>query len=244
MKALFIGGTGTISLAITKRIAQNPDWELCLLNRGNRTEEVPEPVHLIEADIQDEASVAEKLADMHFDVVADFIAFVPEHIERDIRLFAGKVKQYFFISSASAYQKPLSDFRITESTPLCNPYWQYSRDKIACEERLIREYRDHGFPVTIVSQPYLWGYLRPGRPPRGGGKLASYSANDGRQACDCSRRRKFSLDLDPQQRFCQRVCGIDGKSPRYWGSSTDYLRGIAYLESNLSNNWGSVGGYP
>lgn len=157
MKALFIGGTGTISLAITKRIAQNPDWELCLLNRGNRTEEVPEPVHLIEADIQDEASVAEKLADMHFDVVADFIAFVPEHIERDIRLFAGKVKQYFFISSASAYQKPLSDFRITESTPLCNPYWQYSRDKIACEERLIREYRDHGFPVTIVRPSHTYG---------------------------------------------------------------------------------------
>ncbi|MFQ9951554.1 MAG: SDR family oxidoreductase [Clostridium sp.] len=157
MKALFIGGTGTISMAITRMLAGNPDWEFYLLNRGNRIEQIPQGVHVIQSDIQDEASVAEKLSGMQFDVVADFIAFVPEHIERDIRLFAGKTKQYIFISSASAYQKPLSDFRITESTPLCNPYWQYSRDKIACEERLMREYRENGFPVTIVRPSHTYG---------------------------------------------------------------------------------------
>ena len=104
MKALFIGGTGTISMAITRMLAGNPDWELYLLNRGNRIAKIPQGVHVIQSDIQDEASVAEKLSGMQFDVVADFIAFIPEHIERDIRLFAGKTKQYIFISSASAYQ--------------------------------------------------------------------------------------------------------------------------------------------
>lgn len=157
MKALLIGGTGTISLAITRMLAVDPEWELYLLNRGNRTQDLPEGVHNITADIHDEKAVAQAVAQHQFDVVADFIAFVPEHVERDIRLFAGKTKQYIFISSASAYQKPLSDYRITESTPLCNPYWQYSRDKIACEERLMQEYRANGFPVSIVRPSHTYG---------------------------------------------------------------------------------------
>ena len=156
MKALFIGGTGTISMAITKALAQNPDWELYLLNRGTRAQELPASVKRVIADINDEAQAAKALEGMTFDCVCDFIAFTPEQLERDYRLFAGRVKQFVFISSASAYQKPLGDYRITESTPLANPYWQYSRNKIACEEYLMRMYRENGFPVTIVRPSHTY----------------------------------------------------------------------------------------
>lgn len=155
MKALFIGGTGTISTAIA-RLAIDRGWELTLLNRGNRAEFIPEGANVLQADINDTEKVREKIRDLEFDVVADFIAFVPQHIERDIALFSGKTRQYIFISSASAYQKPLSCFRITESTPLSNPYWEYSRNKIACEERLMHEYRTNGFPVTIVRPSHTY----------------------------------------------------------------------------------------
>ena len=156
MKALFIGGTGTISMAITKQLAENPDWELYLFNRGTRSDNVPEGVKVIVGDIGDEAASAELLKDMSFDCVCDFIGFVPAQLERDYRLFKDKTKQFMFISSASAYQKPLSDFKITESTPLSNPYWQYSRDKIACEEYLMKMYRENGFPVTIVRPSHTY----------------------------------------------------------------------------------------
>lgn len=155
MKALFIGGTGTISSAITSVLSEY-GWELYLLNRGNNNSNVPAGTKIIQADINDEASVNELIKDMHFDAVADFIAFNKEQIERDIRLFKNKTKQYIFISSASAYQKPLSSYLITESTPLANPYWEYSRNKIACEERLIAEYRLNGFPITIVRPSHTY----------------------------------------------------------------------------------------
>ena len=156
MKALFIGGTGTISMAITRALALDPDWSLFLLNRGTRTAELPEGVTPIIADISDEAAAAKALEGMDFDCVCDFIAFEPEQIERDIRLFAGRTKQFIFISSASAYQKPLSEPIITESTPLFNPHWAYSRSKIACEERLMRAYREDGFPITIVRPSHTY----------------------------------------------------------------------------------------
>jgi nucleoside-diphosphate-sugar epimerase len=156
MRALFIGGTGTISTAITA-LAPRYGFELYLLNRGNRTSLVPEGVKVIEADIYDEAAVREKLKDMTFDVVAEFIAFHPDALKRDVRLFAGRTKQYIFISSASAYQKPLSSPYITESTPLYNPFWEYSRNKIACEEYLTEEYRRNGFPITIVRPSHTYG---------------------------------------------------------------------------------------
>lgn len=155
MKALFIGGTGIISSAIS-RLAAQKGWELYLLNRGRRSDRVPEGARVIQADISDEANTAALLKDMEFDVVADFIAFVPEQIERDIRLFGGKTRQFIFISSASAYQKPLSHYRITESTPLANPYWEYSRNKIAIEERLMKEYREKGFPITIIRPSHTY----------------------------------------------------------------------------------------
>ncbi|MBQ9264873.1 MAG: SDR family oxidoreductase [Clostridia bacterium] len=154
MKALFIGGTGVISTAISRLLLQQ-GWDLTLLNRGNRKNDVP-GAHQLTLDIVDEAAVAKAMSDAHFDVVADFIAFVPAQVERDIRLFAGKTEQYIFISSASAYQKPLSHPVITEATPLSNPYWEYSRNKIACEETLMRAYREQGFPVTIVRPSHTF----------------------------------------------------------------------------------------
>ncbi|MFC5452821.1 SDR family oxidoreductase [Paenibacillus aestuarii] len=155
MKALFIGGTGTISSAITRQLSEQ-GCELYLLNRGSRSESLPANVNIIQADINDEDKVGQLIQDMTFDVVADFIAFHPAHLERDYRLFAGKTKQFMFISSASAYQKPLSDYRITEGTPLANPYWEYSRNKIACEDYLLKQYRDNGFPITIVRPSHTY----------------------------------------------------------------------------------------
>lgn len=155
MRALFIGGTGIISSAITEQLARQ-GCELYLLNRGNRNERLPAGVRVIQADINDEERVAKLIESMSFDVVADFIAFVPSQLERDYRLFKGKTKQFIFISSASAYQKPLSDYRVTESTPLANPYWEYSRNKIACEEYLLKLYREEGFPITIVRPSHTY----------------------------------------------------------------------------------------
>ncbi|MED4229300.1 SDR family oxidoreductase [Neobacillus cucumis] len=155
MKALFIGGTGTISSAITKQLV-TMGCELYLLNRGNRKDRLPEGVNLLQADINDEEQVSRLIEDVAFDVVADFIAFVPAQLERDYRLFKGKTKQFIFISSASAYQTPLSDYRITEGTPLSNPYWEYSRNKIACEEYLLKLYREEGFPITIVRPSHTY----------------------------------------------------------------------------------------
>ena len=155
MKILLIGGTGTISMAIT-RLLSAQGHDIWLINRGVRNGSLPEGVNVIKGDISNEAEIAEKLKDMSFDAVGEFIGFIPEQVERDYRLFKGKTKQYIYISSASAYQKPLSDYRITESTPLSNPHWKYSRDKIACEEFLMRMYRENGFPVTIVRPSHTY----------------------------------------------------------------------------------------
>lgn len=155
MKALFIGGTGVISTAITELFAQQ-GGELYLLNRGNRNDELPDNVHVIKGDIGDERAVAGLISGMGFDVVADFIAFTVDQAERDYRLFNGKTRQYIFISSASAYQKPPLSYPVTESTPLVNPYWQYSRNKIACEEFLMKRHRENGFPVTIVRPSHTY----------------------------------------------------------------------------------------
>ncbi len=156
MKALFIGGTGTISTAIVKRLAGLPQWEVYVLNRGNRSSVLPENVHTIAADINDEAAVLKAIGEMTFDTVCEFIGFVPEQVERDYRLFAGKTAQYIYISSASAYHKPSRNYRITEGTTMANPHWEYSRNKIACEEFLMKKYREEGFPVTIVRPSHTY----------------------------------------------------------------------------------------
>ena len=155
MKILFIGGTGTISMAITRLLA-GQGHDLTLLNRGNRNQDLPRNVKIISADINNEEETAKKLEGMTFDCVGEFIGFVPSQLERDFRLFNGKTKQFIYISSASAYQKPPKGYKITEETPLENPYWQYSRDKKACEEFLMEKYRNEGFPVTIVRPSHTY----------------------------------------------------------------------------------------
>lgn len=160
MRVLFIGGTGNISTACA-RLALAANMDLYILSRGFLASPDLEDATFIKADINKLADVKKALNGKMFDVVVNFIAYTPEEAERDIQLFSGKCGQYIFISSASAYQKPLSHHLITESTPLANPYWDYSRDKIACEERLIKAYREKGFPVTIVRPSHTYETVIP-----------------------------------------------------------------------------------
>ncbi|MBQ1291867.1 MAG: NAD-dependent epimerase/dehydratase family protein, partial [Lachnospiraceae bacterium] len=156
MRALFIGGTGTISTAIVRRLAEELNWEVYLINRGNRSCVVPQGVHQIIADINDEAAVSKAIESMTFDTICEFIGFTVKDVERDYRLFRGKTRQYIYTSSASAYHKPAAGYIVTEGTTLANPYWQYSRNKIACEEFLMKKYREEGFPVTIVRPSHTY----------------------------------------------------------------------------------------
>lgn len=158
MKVLFIGGTGLISSACAELAVQR-GLDMTLLNRSVSTKyPVPAGASVITADVHTSPRLlADLLADAQFDVVVDWIAYTPADIERDLRLFTGKTGQFIFISSASAYQKPPARYLITEETPLENPFWQYSRDKIACEMRLMQAYREQAFPVTIVRPSLTYG---------------------------------------------------------------------------------------
>ena len=155
MKILFIGGTGIISTACTL-LARARGMDVTLLTRGQHETQVPTGVKTLVADVNDPGLI-QKLKDERFDSVVDWIAFTPAEIERDLALFRGCTRQLIFISSTSAYQKPQTHYLMTESTPLANPYWDYSRNKIACEELLLRAYRDEGFPVTIVRPSLTYG---------------------------------------------------------------------------------------
>ena len=158
MKLLFLGGTGLISSACSD-LAVARGHDLYLLNRSASTKySAPSGATVLRADIYaEETRTAELVSAHHFDAVVDFMAFTPADIERDLRLFRDKTSQFVFISSASAYQKPPKHYLITEETPLGNPFWQYSRDKIACEERLMRAYREEGFPITIIRPSLTYG---------------------------------------------------------------------------------------
>jgi nucleoside-diphosphate-sugar epimerase len=158
MKVLFIGGTGLISSACTELAVQR-GMDVSILTRSKSSQyPVPEGVRLLKADIHaDPIQLVNVLADQTFDVVVDWLAYVPADIERDLSLFSGRTGQFFFISSASAYQKPPAHYLVTEDTPLENPFWQYSRDKIACEKRLMQAYSDSGFPVTIIRPSLTYG---------------------------------------------------------------------------------------
>ena len=147
MKVLFIGGTGNISTSVSKLCVEK-GIDLYLLNRGKQDVKIPK-AKFIKGDINDE-NVKSKLSNHNWDVVVNWIVFTKDEIERDINLFRNKTKQYIFISSASIYQKPPTHPIITESTPLSNPYWDYSQNKITCEERLNEAYREENFPITIV----------------------------------------------------------------------------------------------
>ena len=156
MNVLFIGGTGIVSSACT-RLALRRGIKLTLLTRGQHAADWVAGAETVQADINDPSAVAQALRGRQFDVVVNWIAFTPADIERDLELFRGRTRQYIFISSASAYQKPATDYLITESTPLANPHWDYSRNKIACEERLLKAYREEGFPITIVRPSLTYG---------------------------------------------------------------------------------------
>ncbi len=159
MEVLFIGGTGIISTACaTLAVARGID--LTLLNRGRSIRPAPQGAHLLEADIRDEEAVQQILSGRHFDAVVDWIAYTPADVERDLRLFREKTDQYVFISSASAYQTPAANLPIRESTPLENRLWEYSRNKIACEELLLNEYRQSLFPFTIVRPSHTYDQRR------------------------------------------------------------------------------------
>jgi nucleoside-diphosphate-sugar epimerase len=155
MKVLFIGGTGIISSACSQLAAER-GIDLFLLNRGKTDRPVPAQAHVLHGDIRDDASAKHALADHEFDAVVNWIVFTREQLEIDINLFRGRTQQYVFISSASAYQTPPASLPVTESTVLDNPFWQYSRDKIACEERLVKAYRDEKFPMTIVRPSHTY----------------------------------------------------------------------------------------
>ncbi len=159
MTVLFIGGTGNISTSVSK-LAVSRGIDLYLLNRGTRPVDIP-GAKTLTGDISQPEQIAAQLKEHTWDAVVNWIAFTENDIKRDIELFRGKTKHYLFISSASAYQKPSSHPVITESTPLANPYWQYSRDKIACEDRLNQAYRDEQFPMTIVRPSHTYDTVIP-----------------------------------------------------------------------------------
>ncbi|MCA9975937.1 MAG: SDR family oxidoreductase [Anaerolineales bacterium] len=155
LKVLFIGGTGIISSACSA-LAVERGLDLYLLNRGQSIRSTPAGATVLPGDIRQPDSVRAALGDLQFDAVVNWIAFTPEHIETDLALFNGRTRQYIFISSASAYQTPPVQLPVTESTPLHNPYWAYSRNKIACEERLLQAYRQDGFPMTVVRPSHTY----------------------------------------------------------------------------------------
>lgn len=158
MKILFVGGTGLISTACSQ-LAVERGFELHILNRGkSHKHAAPDGARILVGDIHgDHAALDRILGDEKYDAVVDWVAFTPADIEADIALFAHRTRQFMFISSASVYQKPPNHYLITEDTPLANPHWAYSQNKIACEERLMREYRERGFPMTIVRPSLTYG---------------------------------------------------------------------------------------
>ncbi|WP_020579636.1 SDR family oxidoreductase [Actinopolymorpha alba] len=156
LKVLFIGGTGIISSACADR-AVSAGIDLTILNRGTTSiRTVPADAELVRADIRDADSVRSALGDREFDVVVNFVAYTADQVQADVDMFTGRTGQYVFISSASAYQTPPARLPIVESTPLRNPHWEYSRNKIACEDLLVAAYRSAGFPATIVRPSHTY----------------------------------------------------------------------------------------
>jgi nucleoside-diphosphate-sugar epimerase len=156
LRVLFIGGSGVISSACARRAVED-GIDLYVLNRGRSTERpLPADVSQLRADVRDPGAVRDAIKDLEFDSVVDWVAYTTEDISRDIDIFRGRTGQYVFISSASAYQTPPARVPVTESTPLKNPVWEYSRDKIACEDLLVREYRENDFPATIVRPTHTY----------------------------------------------------------------------------------------
>ncbi len=207
MHLLFLGGTGVISTACVD-LALAQGHRVSLLNRGQRKAQVSGADHLV-GDLRDEASAARLLGARTWDVVLNFIGFKPDEIERDLRLFSGRTAQYIYISSASAYEKPLTHYLVTENTPLRNPYWEYSRDKIACEERLLEAHREQKFPVTIVRPSLTYGDTQVPLAVNTWGR--SYTA------------------IDRMRRGCPVIVPGDGTSLWTMTHNTDFAKGLIGL---------------
>lgn len=155
LRILFLGGTGTISTACV-RAAVAAGHDVTVLNRGTSERTLPPEVHHVRGDVRDPDDIRAAIGDDRYDVVADFLSFVPAHVETVLSAVEGRTGQYIFISSASAYEKPPRTLPVTESTPLRNPFWKYSRDKIACEDLLVAAHRDRALPVTIVRPSHTY----------------------------------------------------------------------------------------
>jgi nucleoside-diphosphate-sugar epimerase len=211
MRVLSIGGTGNISLAVTRLLAER-GVDVTVLNRGQSDTALPDGVRSIRGDIRDRTSVSGALRGERFDVVVDWIAFTPAHVATDIELFAGTVSQYVFISSASVYRKPSPRFPFVEDSPLGNPDWQYAADKIACEELLRREHEQNGFPVTIVRPAHTYGETR----------IPTALDGEGYTIIDRMRRGKKVVVHD------------DGSSLWTLTHNTDFARGLAGLLGNAA----------
>jgi len=242
MKVLFIGGSGIISSACTA-LAVDAGIDLYLLNRG-RTDfrPIPAAAHVLTADIRDPASAAAALAGHTFDAVVDWIAFTPDHIAVDLELFRGRAGQFVFISSASAYQKPPQRLPITEDTPLDNPFWQYSRNKAACEAMLTAAYRDEGFPATIVRPshtydatllPFHGGYTTLARLRRGAPLLIH---DDGESLWTLTHHRDFARAFVPllgEPRAIGEAYHITSDEVLTWNEIARLLAAAAGLSADL-----------
>ncbi len=212
MKVLFIGGTGTISTAVSE-LAIQKGYELYLLNRGNQNERAPKEAKLINCDIRDKEAANKILKNYHFDVVVDWIVFEPEHIKTDIELFKDKTGQYVFISSTACYERPPRNYLIDESCFLKNPYWDYAQLKIACEELLMKEYVESGFPVTIVRPSYTYGDT-----------MIPFIFN--------SRKNRYTL-VDRMLKGKKIIVPGDGTSLFTLTHNTDFAKGITGLFQNV-----------
>jgi nucleoside-diphosphate-sugar epimerase len=156
IRVLFVGGTGIISSGCARRLVEQPGVELTFLSRGRSARPIPRGVEVLHADVRDAAATRAVLGNRSFDSVVEWVAYTPDHVQADVELFDGRAGQYVFISSASAYQTPPARLPVTEQTPLENPHWRYSRDKIACEELLLRAHRERGFPAVIVRPSHTY----------------------------------------------------------------------------------------
>jgi len=208
MRVLFIGGTGVISLACTE-LAVAQGIEVFHLNRGTTKVEVPEKVTTLHGDIRQPGAVAEVVKPYRFDAVVEWVAYRPEHIETDLALFTGKTEQYVFISTAATYQKPPAYYRISESTPQRNPFWEYAQLKLACEERLRAAYREQGMPMTIVRPSHTYGDSK-----------IPYAVGSGYIAVDRMRRGKKTI--------------VPGDGQSFWTMThvTDFAKGLVGLLGN------------
>ncbi len=227
-KILFIGGTGTISSACSQ-LAVDRGLDLTLLNRKTSIRQAPPEARIIQGDIRDPAAVSSLLAGQKFDVVVDWIAYTPEQVQIDLDLFRDKMDQYVFISSASVYQKPPASLPISKSTILDNPYWEYSRNKISCEELLIQAYKKEKYPITIVrpSHTYDQNSLPISR------RLVDCRPDAKRITRHHSRRWDIAMDSDPSSRFREGIRWPARKHPGHRGCLSHHVRRMADLEPDI-----------